>query len=81
MNIYDIAKLAGVSIATVSRVMNGSDRVSEKTRQKVLSIIEEESYTPNIFAKGLGLHTMHTIGILVPTISDMYMSRAVSYLE
>ena len=39
MNIYDIAKLAGVSIATVSRVVNGSPRVSEKTRQKVLSVM------------------------------------------
>ena len=81
MNIYDIAKLADVSIATVSRVMNGSNKVSEKTRQKVLSIIEQESYTPNIFAQGLGLHTMHTIGILVPSIADTYMSRSVSYLE
>ena len=81
MNIYDIARLANVSIATVSRVVNGSAKVSEKTRQKVLSIIEQEGYTPNVFAQGLGLHTMHTIGILVPTIADPYMSCAVSYLE
>ncbi len=81
MNIYDIAALAGVSIATVSRVVNGSQKVSEKTRQKVLSIIEENGYTPNVFAQGLGLHTMHTIGILVPDIADPFMSSAVSYLE
>lgn len=81
MNIYDIAKLAGVSIATVSRVVNGSNKVSEKTRTRVLSIIEQEGYTPNVFAQGLGLHTMHTVGILVPDISDLYMSCAVSYLE
>lgn len=81
MNIYDIARMSGVSIATVSRVMNGSDKVSEKTRQKVLSVIQEEDYTPNVFAQGLGLNTMHTIGVLVPDIADIYMSNAVSFIE
>lgn len=81
MNIYDIAAMSGVSIATVSRVVNGSQKVSEKTRKRVLSIIEANGYTPNVFAQGLGLHTMHTIGILVPDIADPYMSSAVSYLE
>ena len=52
INIYDIAELSGVSIATVSRVLNGSSKVSEKTKQKVLAVIEQESYTPNIFARG-----------------------------
>lgn len=81
MNIYDIAKMAGVSIATVSRVVNGSDKVSEKTKQRVLSVIEEAGYTPNVFAQGLGLNTMHTVGIMVPRINDMYMASAVSFLE
>ncbi len=81
MNIYDIAKLSGVSIATVSRVVNGSEKVSEKTRARVLDIIRQEGYTPNVFAQGLGIGTMHTIGILVPTISDQYMANCVSYLE
>ena len=81
MNIYDIAKLSGVSIATVSRVVNGSPRVSEKTKQKVLAVMEENDYTPNVFARGLGLGTMKTVGIICPDISDSYMSKAVSYLE
>ena len=81
MNIYDIAKIAGVSIATVSRVVNGSDKVSEKTRARVLDIIAREGYTPNVFAQGLGLNTMHTVGVLVPDIADLYMSGAVSFLE
>ncbi|MCD7724220.1 MAG: LacI family transcriptional regulator [Clostridiales bacterium] len=81
MNIYDIAKEAGVSIATVSRVMNDSPKVSEKTKKKVQEIIEQAEYTPNIFAQGLGLNTMHTIGVLVPRISDAYMSSAVAFLE
>ena len=81
INIYDIAEMAGVSIATVSRVVNGSDKVSEKTRKKVMEVIEREGFTPNVFAQGLGLHTMHTVGIMVPDISDLYMSAAVAWLE
>ena len=81
INIYDIAKMSGVSIATVSRVMNGSEKVSEKTRKKVMEVIDKVGYTPNVFAQGLGLNTMHTIGVLVPTIADPYMASAVAYLE
>lgn len=81
MNIYDIAEIAGVSIATVSRVVNGSPNVSEKTKQKVMAVIERSNYTPNVFARGLGLDSMKTIGILCPDISDAYMAEAVSILE
>lgn len=81
MNIYDIAKLAGVSIATVSRVVNDSPRVSEKTKQKVRAVMAENNYTPNVFARGLGLDSMKTIGIICPDVSDAYMARAVSFLE
>lgn len=81
MNIYDIAKIAGVSIATVSRVVNGGSNVSERTRRRVLAVIEEQGYMPNVFAQGLGLDSMQTIGILVPDISDAYMASCVSFLE
>lgn len=81
LTIYDISQKAGVSIATVSRVLNGSDKVSEKTRKKVLSIMDEYHYKPNAFARGLGLNTMQTIGILCADSSDIYLSKAVYYLE
>lgn len=81
MNIYDVSKAAGVSIATVSRVINGNTNVSEKTRQRVLSVIEESGYTPNAFARGLGLNTMKTIGIMCPESSDPYLADAIYYLE
>ena len=81
MNIYDISKKAGVSIATVSRVLNGSGKVSERTRQKVLSVIEETGYTPNVFARSLGLNTMKTIGILSADSSDTFLANAIYYLE
>lgn len=81
MNIYDIARLASVSIATVSRVVNDSPKVSEKTKERVRQIMEENHYTPNVFARGLGLNTMRTVGIICPDVSDAYMAKAVAYLE
>lgn len=81
MNIYDIAKMSGVSTATVSRVVNNSPKVTEKTKAKVLAAIEQAGYTPNVFAQGLGSNSMRTIGILVPSIADLYMSSAVAYIE
>ena len=81
MTIYDISEKAGVSIATVSRVLNGSSSVSEKTRRKVLDIIEQCGYTPNAFARGLGLNTMKTIGILCADSSDIHLAKAVYHIE
>lgn len=81
MNIYDIAELAGVSIATVSRVVNDSPMVSEKTKAKVRQVMQENDYTPNVFARGLGLNSMKTIGLICPDVSDAYMAKAVAFLE
>ncbi|MGN0753334.1 MAG: LacI family DNA-binding transcriptional regulator [Aristaeellaceae bacterium] len=81
MNIYDVSRRAGVSIATVSRVLNNSPHVSENTRRKVMSVIEGTGYVPNAFARGLGLNTMKTIGLLCPDASDPYLSQALTYLE
>ncbi len=81
MTIYDISEKAGVSIATVSRVLNGSSNVSEKTKQKVLAVMQECEYTPNAFARGLGLNTMKTIGFLCADSSDIYTAKAIYYLE
>ncbi len=81
MNIYDISAQAGVSIATVSRVLNGSDKVSDLTRRKVLDVIEKNRYMPNAFARSLGLNTMSTAGILCSDASDVYLAQAIYYLE
>lgn len=81
MTIYDISEKAGVSIATVSRVLNGSGNVSEKTRKRVLDVINEYEYTPNAFARGLGLNTMKTIGIMCADSSDLYLAKAIYYIE
>lgn len=81
MNIYDVSKKANVSIATVSRVLNGNPNVSAKTRTRVLDIMEQLGYTPNVFARGLGLNTMQTIGIMCSDSSDLYLANAIYYLE
>lgn len=81
MTIYDISEKAGVSIATVSRVLNGSNNVSEKTKKKVLDVINQYEYTPNAFARGLGLNTMKTIGIMCADSSDLYLAKAIYFLE
>ena len=81
MNIYDISKRAGVSIATVSRVLNGSPNVKPETRQKVMDIIDQYDYTPNAFARGLGLDSMNSIGIMCADSSDLYLAKAVYYIE
>ena len=81
MTIYDISKKAGVSIATVSRVLNGSTNVKPKTRKKVMDIIEQYGYKPNAFARGLGLNSMKTIGILCADASDLYLAKAIYYIE
>jgi LacI family transcriptional regulator/LacI family asc operon transcriptional repressor len=81
MTIYDVSEKAGVSIATVSRVLNGSDNVSDQTRQKVLDVIEACDYTPNAFARGLGLNSMNSIGILCADSSDLYLANAVYHIE
>lgn len=81
MTIYDISKMAGVSIATVSRVLNGNANVRPETRRKVLDVMERCGYTPNAFARGLGLNSMNTIGILCADSSDLYLAKAVYYIE
>lgn len=79
--IYDISERCGVSIATVSRVLNNSDKVTKETREKVLKVMEEMGYKPNGFARGLSLNSMKTIGILCADSSDTYLAKAVYYIE
>ncbi len=81
MNIYQIAEKAGVSIATVSRVLNNSALVSEKTREKVKRIIEEDNYRPNIFARGLTLDTIKIIGVICTDPSDAFIAKALCLLQ
>ncbi len=69
MNIRKIAELAGVSVATVSRVFNHPERVMPETRERVLAVTREHNFTPNWFARGLTLGSTKTITLLVPDIA------------
>ncbi|MDO4393129.1 MAG: LacI family DNA-binding transcriptional regulator [Bacillota bacterium] len=77
MNIKQIAKEAGVSVATVSRVLNHPENVAEATRHKIEKVMEEAGYRPNWFAQGLNFNRTKTIGIIVPHIlNTLYMEIA-----
>ena len=65
----DVARLAGVSVSTVSRVINESIPVDENTKKKVLDAIDRLNYKPNLLAKGLRVKSGHLIGFIVPEIS------------
>ncbi len=81
MNIYDVAQEAGVSIATVSRVLNDPSRVSEKTRKKVEEVLAKYDYTPNAIARGLVVKSMNTIGVLTIDIRDTYYANVAYTIE
>lgn len=79
--IYDVAKKAGVSIATVSRVINNSDTVSERTRQQVQQAIKELNYAPNVIASALTKKSTLTLGLLIPDISNPFFSELARGVE
>lgn len=69
-NVRSIAQAAGVSVATVSRVLNNSPSVSEKLRERVLGIIEQKNYLPNAGARSLSTRRQEVIGVIFP--QEMY---------
>jgi LacI family transcriptional regulator len=75
ISITEIAELTGVSIATVSRVINNTGRFSEATRKKVLSIIREYDYVPNAMAQWLRTNRTQNIGIIVPDITNEFFAK------
>jgi len=79
--IKDVAKRANVSIATVSRILNNQPGYSEKTKAKVLEIINELGYQPNAVARGLINRRTHTIGILFPSLSSLFSGKLLSGVE
>jgi len=72
VTIYDVAKEANVGIGTVSRVLNNSKRVSDKTKKRVLKVIKRLKYQPNAMARGLALQKTGSIGILVPAVTSHF---------
>ncbi|WP_243342728.1 LacI family DNA-binding transcriptional regulator [Anaerococcus sp. AGMB09787] len=81
MNIYDVAKYAGVSVATVSRVINNKEVVTDKTRRKVEEAIKELDYVPNDVARALASNKTNDIGIMVGNIRNYFDNQSAYELE
>jgi LacI family transcriptional regulator len=81
MNIYDIAKEAGVSISTVSRVLNNKTNVRTDTRKKVETVLEKHNYAPSSIARGLVSKSLDTVGILTIDIRVPHYAETAYILE
>jgi LacI family transcriptional regulator len=79
--IYNLAEDCGVSVATISRVINGSDKVSEKTREKVLAAMKAHNYTPNVFARGMNKMSTGIVAVFISDIANPFFAGIVKGLE
>lgn len=81
ITIYDVAREANVSMATVSRVVNGNPNVKPTTRKKVLEAIDRLGYRPNAVARGLASKKTTTVGVIIPDISSIFYSELARGIE
>lgn len=81
VTIKDVAKLAGVSISTVSRVINDSKPVTDEVKQRVLDVIKETGYIPNPLARSLVTKKSKLIGVIVPEVSDSFVNEILNGIE
>ncbi len=81
VTIYDIAKEAGVSIATVSRVFNNSNNVSEKSRTKILQLAKKMGYHPQAMAQGLARKKSKLISLIVPVMSNYFFMEVLEGIQ
>jgi LacI family transcriptional regulator len=81
VKISDVAKKAGVSSATVSRIINNLSGYSENTRKKVQQAINELGFKPNAVARGLVISKTHTIGVLMPSLSSRFSFKLLKGIE
>ncbi|MEN1968188.1 catabolite control protein A [Lentibacillus sp. N15] len=81
ITIYDVAREANVSMATVSRVVNGNPNVKPVTRKKVLATIERLGYRPNAVARGLASKRTTTVGAIIPDISSIFFAELARGIE
>ncbi len=79
--IYDIAREAGVSATTVSKVINNKGRISEKTRKKIMQIMEELHYQPNVLASAMKGKSTYTIALLIPDMANPIYAQYLKYIE
>ncbi len=75
VTIYEVAKASGVSLATVSRVINNADSVKEETKNKVLEVIKKLGYKPSGLAQALATNKTTNIGVIIPSANYVYLSN------
>lgn len=80
-SVKDIADMAGVSVATVSRVINQNGRFSKETEDRVNEVIRKTNYQPNQLARGLRTSQSKTIGVLVPDITNEFFARIILEIQ
>ncbi|MDD3225787.1 MAG: LacI family DNA-binding transcriptional regulator, partial [Clostridium sp.] len=80
-NIKDVAKEAGVSMSTVSRVINDNYPVKEETKKRVKKAIDKLDFSPNILARALIVQNTKTIGVIVPSINNVFFSTVTKGIE
>lgn len=80
-SIKDVAKEAGVSIATVSNALNNSRYVKEETKKRINEIAKRLNYTPNIIARGLKTKSTNTVAIIVPDIANQFFAQVIRGAE
>ncbi len=81
VSIREISKITGVSVATVSRVINNNGRFSKETEARVKKALKEYNYTPNLAARGLRTKRIATVGVVVPDITNEYFARITLHLQ
>jgi len=81
VSIKEISELSGVSVATVSRIINENGRYSKETEERVKRIIKENNYVPNMVAKGLRTNKMTNIGIILPDIQNEFFIKLAYEIE
>ena len=81
ISIREVARLAGVSPATVSRVINGTANVNEDKRQRVLEVVRQTDFVPNEIARSLFKKSANIIGLIIPSIRNPYFTQMASVID
>src|ERR1051325_8530279 len=81
VTIHDVAARAGVSVATVSRVLNGKELVREETSRQVLEAAKDLRYVPNVAARSLSIRRSHTLGVVLPDVHGEFFSELIRGID
>ncbi len=81
ISIKELARIAGVSVTTIARALNGKPDVSDETRERILELAKHHNYRPNVLARGLVTNRTYTVGIVVPDITNPFFPAMIKGTE